>query len=181
MRVVMRVEGLMALPGDIDIALRLTEASAFQGIRNASEARCQAIHIIHDHGRTTRHPFLHLGGDGLQRRRAITRHGALAILRGRDRGAVQDHLQAAFGPDMGHAKQAIDAGPIQDMGEFLRSPRQMQRLLIIIFSEEAVWRHWRQDIGQGHAHGALYQTSPALWEGAWAGRGTGNRALSGRK
>jgi hypothetical protein len=33
----------------------------------------------------------------------------------------------------------------------------MQRLLVVIFGEEAFRRHWRQDIGQGHAHGALYQ------------------------
>ena len=156
---------LVTLPGDIDIRLRLTEASPFQRIGNARQTWCQAIHIIHHHGSTTRHPFLHLGGDGLQGIGTISRHGALAILRGRDRGAVQHHLQAAFGPNMRHAEQAVDAGPIQHMGEFLRSARQMQRLLIIIFGEEAVWRHGRQDIGQGHAHAALYQRSRRVREG----------------
>ena len=157
MRIIMGVEGLMALPRDIDICLRLAEASAFQGIGNASKPRRQAIHIIHDHGSAARHPFLHLGRDRLQSGGAIARHGALTILRGRDRGAVQHYLQAAFGPDMRHAKQAINAGPIQHTREFLRSPRQMQRLLVVIFCEEAFWRHRRQDIGQGHAHAVLYQ------------------------
>jgi len=69
---------------------------------------------------------------------------------------------------MRHAEQAINAGPIQHMGEFLRSARQMQRLLIIIFGEEALWRHWRQDIGQGHAHGVLYQRKRGMGEGPWS-------------
>jgi hypothetical protein len=54
----------------------------------------------------------------------------------------------------------------------------MQRLLIVIFGEEAFRRHGRQDIGQGHAHAALYQTSAPLWEGARAGREARNEALS---
>ena len=58
---------------------------------------------------------------------------------------------------MRHAKQAIDAGPVQGACEFFRSARQMQGLLVVIFGEETLWQHWCQDIGQGHAHGALYQ------------------------
>jgi hypothetical protein len=40
----------------------------------------------------------------------------------------------------------------------------MQRLLVVIFGEEAFRRHWRQDIGQGRAHGALYQTNRCVGE-----------------
>jgi hypothetical protein len=74
-----------------------------------------------------------------------------------------------------YAEQAIDAGPIKHMGEFLGSARQVQRLLIIILGEKAFWRHWRQDIGQGHAHGALYQRKRGLREGPGvdAARGIG--------
>ena len=74
-----------------------------------------------------------------------------------------------------YAEQAIDAGPIKHMGEFLGSAWQMQRLLIIIFGEEALWRHWRQDIGQGLAHGSLYQRKRGAREGLGvdAARGIG--------
>ena len=175
MRIVMGVKCFVALPGYVDIGLGLAEASAFQGSGNIRQARRQAIHIIHDHGSTARHPFLHLGGDGLQGIGAITRQRALAILRGGDCGAVQHQLQAAFGPDMGHAEQAIDAGPIQHIREFFRSPRQMQRLLVVILGKEAFRRHRRQDIGQGHAHGALIpeETGPGRGPALDAARGIG--------
>jgi len=48
----------------------------------------------------------------------------------------------------------------------------MQRLLVVKFGKKAIRRHWRQDIGQGHAHEPLYQRKRGLGEARpWTRRG----------